>query len=143
MVAAMSESLSARSLAERFFAGTPRIPRELLKQLAAIDHDRIEAVIAVIDGTVIGLAQYARLTETSAELAVLVADAWQRNGVARMLVTTLAELAAARGITCFEAGVLPDNAAARLAIAGTWPGATPVDEDDCLTYLLPIGDGYP
>ncbi|MGH3517533.1 MAG: GNAT family N-acetyltransferase [Haloechinothrix sp.] len=139
LVHAMSAELSAHSLAQRFFVGTPAIPRALLRQLAAVDHGQNEAIIAVVGGRAIGLAQYVRLAyPTRAELAVIVVDAWQRNGIGRMLVTHLAELAAARGITRFEASVLPDNEPARRAVARGWPGAAGTESEDSVDYDLPL-----
>ncbi|MPY82986.1 MAG: GNAT family N-acetyltransferase [Actinophytocola sp.] len=134
----MAGSLSVRSLYHRFFVGTPALPRPLLRQLATLDHDQREAVVAVHDGQVIGLAQYVRAPDTRrAELAVLVVDAWQHRGVGRRMVSRLATLAARRGITSFDASVLPENQAALRAVARLWPGAAPRPDDDCLHYELP------
>lgn len=137
-IEAMAGSLSPRSLYHRFFAGTPALPRPLLRQLATLDHDQRDAVVAVHDGQVVGLAQYVRAPDTRrAELAVLVVDAWQHRGVGRRMVSRLATLAARRGITSFDAAVLPENQAALRAVARLWPGATPRPDDDCLHYELP------
>lgn len=144
LVAAMSATLSAESLHRRFFAGTPSIPRALLQQLTTLDHDQHEAVIALAWGQIVGLAQYARLAGTDrAELAVMVADAWQHNGIGSSLVTRLAELAATRGISAFDASVLHDNEPARRAVASLWPGASSVDSEDYLEFRLPIADTRP
>lgn len=139
LIESMSAELSARSLAQRFFVGTPTIPRALLRQLEAVDHDGNEAVIALANGRVVGLAQYVRLPDSaSAELAVIVVDAWQRNGVGRMLVSHLAELAAARGITRFTASILPDNQPAQRAVARGWPDAPTTESEDSVDYELPL-----
>ncbi|MPY80661.1 MAG: GNAT family N-acetyltransferase [Actinophytocola sp.] len=137
-VAAMAESLSTRSLYYRFFAGTPKVPPQLLRQLATLDHDQREAVVAVHRGRVIGLALYVRLPDTRrADLAVLVVDAWQHRGIGRRMVSRLATLAARRGITSFDASVLPENKAALRAVARLWPGAAPRPDEDCVHYSLP------
>lgn len=139
MVEAMSAALSARSLAQRFFVGTPQIPRALLRQLRAVDHVKEEAVIALIGKRAVGLAQYVRQADTDrADLAVLVVDAWQRHGIGRAMVTHLAELAAGRGITAFDADVLHDNEPARRAVGRLWPQARVADTEDCLEYQLPL-----
>lgn len=144
LVAAMSATLSAESLHRRFFVGTPSIPRALLQQLTTLDHDQHEAVIALAWGQIVGLAQYSRLAGTDrAELAVMVADAWQHNGIGSSLVTHLAELAAARGIRAFDAAVLHDNEPARHAVARLWPGASSVDTEDYLEFRLPVADTRP
>lgn len=134
----MTGALSTRSLYYRFFAGTPELPRPLLRQLATLDHDQREAVVAVRGDQVIGLAQYVRVPEARhAELAVLVVDAWQHRGIGRRLVTRLATLAARRGITSFDASVLPENEAALRAVARLWPGAASQPDDDCVHFSLP------
>lgn len=144
LVEAMSTALSARSLQRRFFAGTPSIPRALLRQLSTLDHDQHEAVIALAWGQVVGLAQYARLAGTDrAELAVMVADAWQHNGIGSSLVSHLADLATACGISAFDATVLHDNETARRAIARLWPLASSVDTEDYLEFRLPVADTRP
>lgn len=137
-VEAMSADLSPRSLAQRFFVGTPEIPRAMLRQLGGIDHDQQEAVVAVVGTRVVGLAQYVRTAPAAAEFAVLVADRWQHAGIGRRLVSALAELAMARRIDVFQADVLPENITARRMVASFWPTVTPTHDDDCLRYLLPL-----
>jgi GNAT superfamily N-acetyltransferase len=139
LVEGMAARLSARSLYHRFFTGTSRIPREAVRQLAAVDHDRQEALLAMVGGRAVGIAQYVRLqSSTRAELAVLVVDPWQRRGVARLLVTELAALAARRGVTHFSALVLPGNESARRALAKRWPGVEPEPTADGYAYELAL-----
>lgn len=142
LIEAMSSALSTRSLYQRFFIGTPAIPKGLLVQLGQVDHDLNEAVAAVLGGQVIGFAQYVRRpAETRAELAVLVVDAWQHSGIGRRLVGRLAEEARARGITRFEATVLLDNLPARRAVASLWPSAVGRTCEDSINYELPLDSG--
>ncbi len=135
---AMSDHLSAGSLYQRFFAGTPAIPHALLRQLARLDHDHRDAVVAVADGRVVGLAQYARERPGQAELGVLVVDDWQHRGVGRALVTALAQRALSRGITEFTASVLPDNKSALRGLARLGPDAVGTPDDGTLLYHLPL-----
>ncbi|MEY7971435.1 N-acetyltransferase family protein [Saccharomonospora xinjiangensis] len=137
-IRAMSHHLSARSLYQRFFAGTPAIPAALLRQLAQVDHDRQDAVVAVADHLVVGLAQAVRTEPGTAEIGVLVVDAWQNRGLGRTLVTALAERALPRGIGEFRASVLPGNEPARHALTRLWPGAVDSVDEDCLLYRLPL-----
>ncbi|HEX8975250.1 MAG TPA: GNAT family N-acetyltransferase [Solirubrobacteraceae bacterium] len=58
---------------------------------------------------VIAHAIYAQIDEHTAEVAFLVADAWQDRGIATILLAHLAEAAEAQGITTFTAEVLPSN----------------------------------
>jgi RimJ/RimL family protein N-acetyltransferase len=62
----------------------------------------------------IGVARYVRLPEDpeAAEVAVVVADHWQRRGLGTLLVDELAPRARARGIRRFTATMSSDNTAA-------------------------------
>lgn len=136
----MSERLSARSLYTRFFSGTPRIPEMYVAALGRLDHWDRDAMVALLDGEMIGLAEYARDRDRPwrAELAVLVADPWQRHGLGRRLVTYLAPLARRRGITGFDADVIAENRDVILAIRHAWPGARPANRDGTAHYDLPV-----
>src|SRR5918992_923985 len=114
LVEAMSARLSKHSLYERFFAGTPSLPPKYLATLGKADHHDREVLLAVNAGAVIGIAEYARDRDAPdlADLAVLVADDWQRRGIGRRLVTALACLAADRGIAAFAADTLVTNRSA-------------------------------
>jgi acetyl coenzyme A synthetase (ADP forming)-like protein len=58
---------------------------------------------------IIAHAAYVRLPPDRAEVAFLVADAWQGHGIATILLAHLAGRAAAQGISTFVAEVLPSN----------------------------------
>lgn len=133
--------LSPLSLYRRFFAGTPRIPAFYAETLGRVDHWDRDALVAVADTEIVGIAEYTRdatLPEL-ADLAVMVADPWQRRGVARRLVAGLTVLARARGIDGLRADVLADNHAARAAIGRVWPhAAAAYGEDGALLYRIPL-----
>jgi GNAT superfamily N-acetyltransferase len=136
----MSGRLSKQSLYTRFFSGTPRIPEAYVAALGTLDHWDREAMVALLDGEMIGVAEYVRLRHRPcrAELAVLVADPWQRHGLARRLVTYLAPLAERRGITGFDADVILENRGAMRAIRQGWPTARPDGRDGAAHYSLPL-----
>ena len=67
-------------------------------------------MVAVVDGEIVGVARYAGWPGTdTAELAVVVADDWQRQGLATRMVSILAELAQSAGVQCFTATIQADN----------------------------------
>jgi GNAT superfamily N-acetyltransferase len=140
LVDAMSARLSKHSLYERFFAGTPSLPSRYLAVLAKADHHDREVLLAVSAGAVIGIAEYARdrTAPDRADLAVLVADDWQRRGIGRRLVTELACLAADRGIAAFAADTLATNRPALAAIARLWPGARADRDGTTVGFSLPV-----
>jgi acetyltransferase len=141
----MSGLLSPQSLYTRFFTGTPRIPEIYVRALHTIDHWDHDALIAMIDGEIVGIAEYVRDREDPerAEIAVLIADRWQRHGVARCLVGYLAHLAERRGITEFSADVMLGNAAALGAISVGWPAARPRRDDGAARFRLPLPQPEP
>ncbi|MFI0354535.1 GNAT family N-acetyltransferase [Actinomadura sp. 9N407] len=136
----MSGGLSRKSLYTRFFSGTPRIPEAYVTALRMLDHWDREAMVALLDGEMIGVAEYIRDRHRPwrAELAVLIADPWQRRGLARRLVTCLAPLAERRGITGFDAEVILENRDAMVAIRHGWPAARPGSQDGAAHYSLPL-----
>jgi GNAT superfamily N-acetyltransferase len=139
LVEAMTDDLSARSLYRRFFSGTPRVPYAVLRQLAAVDHDRTEVVLGFVGDGLVGWAQYERLAGTDdADFAVIVADRWQRQGVGRLLVEQLSALATARGITHFTAVVLADNRPAIRAVSRIWPTAIADRDGNLATFRMPL-----
>lgn len=113
-VARLVERLSKRSRYLRFFSPLDRVPATLVEHLAAIDHDKHEAVGAFADGALVGSAHWFRSESdtASAEISLEVADSHQRHGVGPCLLRALARLAGQQGITRFTATVLAENHAA-------------------------------
>jgi len=58
---------------------------------------------------VVAHAAYVRIDADRAEVAFLVADAWQERGISTVLLAHLAEVAAAHGVSTFTADVLAYN----------------------------------
>ena len=112
-LARMFEDLSDSSRYRRFLGGKPRLSTAALERLMQVDHRDHEALVAVPSqgGEVIGEARYVREEDdrTVAELAISVADAWQRHGLGSALARDLAHRAADEGIEEFSAEVLADN----------------------------------
>ncbi|WP_433179279.1 N-acetyltransferase family protein [Actinoallomurus sp. CA-150999] len=133
--------LSRRSLYHRFFAGTPHIPAFYARTLDGIDHVDRDALVAVAGSEVVGIAEYTRDTGLPwrADLAVVVADPWQRQGVATRLIGDLTGSARRHGITELRADVLAGNHAARAAIHNLWPRALVARGDEgTVIYRLPV-----
>jgi RimJ/RimL family protein N-acetyltransferase len=106
--------LSPETVYWRFF--TPiRAPREkVLEHFAQVDHQRRDAVVAVSADEVVGVARYDQAEGTEeVDTAILVEDAWQGRGLAKVLLRRLAEVACGRGIRTFTALILGENVRAR------------------------------
>jgi acetyltransferase len=115
------ESLSERSSYLRLMTPLRHASDSLVAQLMDVDGEHRFALVATVavEGAerFIAVARYAQIDATStAEVAVTVADAWQRRGIASRLVTRLRDHARKRGITTLVGEVLPDNGA-MLALA--------------------------
>ena len=101
--------LSPESVYRRFFSPVFR-PDQFSASVLRVDHHDREAIAAVEGGEIIGVAEYARVAGCRrADLAVVVADAWQRQGLGTRLVAALSERARAEGITAFAVDVQGDN----------------------------------
>lgn len=109
-------ALSERSRRLRFLGPKPVLPERDLERLVDVGCCGREAVAAFAgkEGGAVGIARFVRddADRSAAEIAFAVADEWQGRGVGRLLVRELAGLAAAQGVTRFNATVDPTNAPA-------------------------------
>lgn len=103
--------LSMESVYRRFFSPIAR-PDQFTRLVLRVDALERAAVAAVEGGELVGVAQYSRCPGApSADLAVVVADQWQRQGLGTRLVAVLAERASQAGVTSFTVEVQGDNLA--------------------------------
>jgi RimJ/RimL family protein N-acetyltransferase len=105
--------LSPESRYYRFLSPVNRPEERVLHHLAEVDHGVRDALVAVVDELVVGVARYDRdpSDPSAAEVAIVVEDAWHRHGIATALIHELSKLADARGIEHFTATVAADNRA--------------------------------
>lgn len=109
------EGLSQQSRYFRLMTRFRFLPPHLVDQLMDIDYAQRMAFVATIPTRkgeqFVGIARYCETDEAGvAELGITVADAWQRTGIARLLVTQLLHFAQSRGIRRMTGIVLPENA---------------------------------
>ncbi len=71
------------------------------------------------------------------EIGVVVADAWQGQGVGSALVRALISRAQARGVRSLSMDVLPANQRVLAMIAGHWP-AVRTHRSDCVTVQVAL-----
>ena len=124
-VLAVFAGMGSRSRWLRFLAAKPRLTSADLRRLTAVDRRDHVAVVAKTphDHRPVGIARFIRSTDDarSAEVAVAVADAWQRRGVGTLLLGAVVERALAVGVRRFTMLVSDDNAAV-LALLQRFPG---------------------
>jgi RimJ/RimL family protein N-acetyltransferase len=121
LVRAMA-SLSPQSARLRFLAPKNRLSLAELRYLTEVDHVDHYALVAVLaddPATMAGVGRWVRDREhpDAAEVAVVVGDCHQRQGLGTALGTALADGARALGIARFTAVMLPENTAAQRLFA--------------------------
>ena len=107
--------LSPESRYNRFHQPLNELTPAMAQWATRVDHDRHIALIAEVfrDGreVEIGVARYVvGDAADTAEVAIAVADAWQRQGVGERLLRGVVQIAARRGLAWLEGEVLKDNA---------------------------------
>ena len=99
-----------------------------------------EVIVAMADGVIVGHAMAVDRTadrgERMTDIGVVVADAWQGQGVGAALVRTLLAGARARGATWLTMDVLPGNEPVLAMIASHWAPAGTERSADCLTFRV-------
>jgi GNAT superfamily N-acetyltransferase len=130
--------LSPQARYLRFFAPVTPGP-ELLRRMSGGD-GHTDAVIAVREGVIIGHAMAADQAgppgARTADVGVVVADAWQGLGVGSVLIRALTTSARARGVTSLTMDVLPGNRKMLAMIASGWPAARIEDSADFVTFRI-------
>jgi acyl-CoA synthetase (NDP forming)/GNAT superfamily N-acetyltransferase len=111
---------SPRSRYLRFFSAGISIDREV--QRLVVRRDEHVALVAEHDGVVVGVASYEPLSGAQAEIALLVDDAWQGDGIGSLLIEHLAALARRAGIQELVGDVLATNVTMLRTSASLAPG---------------------
>jgi GNAT superfamily N-acetyltransferase len=116
------QQLTPESRHRRFLAAKPRLTSRELRYLTEVDFADHHAVLAVTwehPERLVGVGRWVRSTVNpkEAEIAVVVGDPAQHQGVGKAIITALADAAAGYGIECFVADMLPTNRAAHRLLA--------------------------
>ena len=115
-------SLSPQSARLRFLAPKNHLTLAELRYLTEVDHVDHYALVAVLaddPGTMAGVGRWVRDGDhpDAAEVAIVVGDCYQRQGLGTALGTALGDGARALGIARFTAMMLPENTAAQRLFA--------------------------
>ncbi len=116
-------NLSDRSRYLRFHKLDPRLRERDIAYLTEVDQNNHVALAVFGPQGGIALGRFVRLVDEPdhADLALTVLDAWQRRGVATLLLAALMHRARAIGLTSFQASVLDENRPARAMISALVP----------------------
>ena len=109
--------LSPESVYRRFLSPKPRFSSEELRYLTEVDgHDHVALVAVLADDPEILVASGRWVRDAAdpatAEVAIVVADGLQGQGLGSAIGRELAEAARAHGVARFSAIMLPENTAA-------------------------------
>jgi GNAT superfamily N-acetyltransferase len=116
--------LSRDTIYRRFMGPVVPPADALISRLVDVDHRQRDALIALDDRGIAGVARYAAFpAEDTYDVAVVVADDWQGKGLGRLLIRRLAHIARLRGISRFHATIFGDNRSALALVRGLSPHA--------------------
>ncbi len=111
LIVEMHRRSSEKTIYSRYHS--PRVPTwQEIVQICQLNGENGRAIVAATGGkkpAVVGLAYYILSAPDTAEIALLVEDRYQGQGVGKRLLKLLTALAIAQGICFFEAFVLPTN----------------------------------
>lgn len=136
--------LSLRSRELRYHAPVHALTSRQLAGVVDVDHRRRETLVATVRrrgrDRLVGLGQYVAVGGGRVEVALAVADRWQRRGVGRVLVAQLLRAAQEAGFREAAADVLAENRAALRIVAATRPPARLEHHGTTVTATVPLGD---
>lgn len=133
------EALSTQSQRFRFFNTHPHLSARELHRFTEVDHADREALVAWHDDQIVGVGRFDRTGDDFGEVAFVVADAWQGNGLGTLLLDQLAQWAQQRGIHTFHANVLGTNRAMLHVFAHWCPARRTSFDDGCFHVEMPVG----
>lgn len=105
--------LSPETIVFRFFYFVPQLAQDAADHFTHVDYANRMALVATIttgaEEQIVGVVRYERIGPSDAEVAFVVADAWQGHGIATALLLQLAGYAREHGITTFTAVTMANN----------------------------------
>jgi acyl-CoA synthetase (NDP forming)/GNAT superfamily N-acetyltransferase len=140
----MHAKMSPENLYLRFFSMSQVAAEREAQRLCREPAPGRAALLAVLDGRVIGCGSYEVTGDSqSAEVALSVADDMHNRGVGTLLLEHLISLARSRGVRTFVAETLTENALMLQVFANAGLRAHRTLEDGVydLRFPLPAGDG--
>jgi acetyl coenzyme A synthetase (ADP forming)-like protein len=125
------------------FHSVPKLGREDAIRFCSVDYDNAFAFVAEVlrdrRRDIIAIGRYYRIPhKPSAEVALVIEDAYQGKGIGTKLMEWLANVARDNGITTFEASVLAENREMMNVFKGYGFHVTSEREEDAYRVTFPI-----
>jgi GNAT superfamily N-acetyltransferase len=141
-------NLEKESIYTRLFTYKTDLTEGDLKRITEIDFEREVGLVVTLgsgdEEIIIGSGRYFVLGgkegERHAEVAFMVEEDYQGQGMARLIMRHLAAIARSRGIAFFDAEVLPENKAMLAAFARSGLPMTQHYSGDVVHVTLSLGD---
>jgi GNAT superfamily N-acetyltransferase len=109
---ALHARLSAGTIYRRYFGARPHLAPADVERFTNVDGRARFALVAMRGSDLVAVARYeGRPGEPAAEIAVVVDDALQHQGVGRLMLERLVDVARAAGLATLQADVLAGNSA--------------------------------
>ena len=140
LVRAFYDELSDRSRRLRYLVPTNALSDEDLVYFTEVDHKRHEAMVAVDGDRVVGVARYVRSLRDrdSAEVAVVVVDDRQHEGIGTALLDRLTQRARENGIARYTALVSDDNDIVLDALERAGAEQTGTSESGAIEFAIDV-----
>lgn len=120
MLVAFHASLSPQSVYLRFFNFHPVLTPGEVERFTHVDYADRLALVVLAEGRLVAVGRYDRVAGTGeAEVAFVVEDGFQHQGVGTLLADELARAAHARGVREFVADTLAENVVMLAMFHGT------------------------
>ncbi len=144
LIVAHHGTLSEQTIRRRYFSLVKTLTRESLVRLCHLDYDREMALAAVLESSsgsrICGVSRYYLDPETNAaEFALVVSDAFQRQGLGRHLMECLIGIARERGIARLVGEVLAENVPMLALLRGLGFSQPRRVSHDVVRVELPLG----
>ena len=139
-VRAFLERLSADSRWKRYHNAAPRVMPWMIDPVVRPDHVDHEALLAIVDGTVVGIAEWGRAEPDGsvADMAVVVSEDCRRHGIARALIRHLARNAHRHGVDSFSGSILSMNRASIALLRNVASEYTSSFDGGTLDFVAPL-----
>jgi GNAT superfamily N-acetyltransferase len=139
-VTAFLEGLSSEARWLRYHSPVPIVRWWMVEAVTGTDHDQREALLAFVDGAVVGVAEWGRETADGdrAHVAIVVDDHVRRRGIALELMKRLGVVARKHGIRDFVATVMTINKPVFGLIERMAPVRTSRFDGDAVEVVIPL-----